>query len=38
MDNVTRVQIRDEIDFISHSTNTLRKGMNPMILTPAMGK
>ena len=23
---------------ISHSTNTLRKGMNPIILPPAMGK
>ena len=25
-------------DCISHSTNTLRKGMNPIILPPAMGK
>ena len=31
----TRVQIQDEI---SHSTNTLEKGMNPIILPPAMGK
>ena len=23
---------------ISHSTNTLGKGMNPIILSPAMGK
>ena len=28
----------DETDCISHSTNTLRKGMNPIILHPAMGK
>ena len=27
-----------ETDCISHSTNTLRKGMNPIILPPAMGK
>ena len=27
----TRVQILDETDCISHSTNTLRKGMNPII-------
>ena len=25
-------------DCISHSTNTLGKGMNPIILPPAMGK
>ena len=25
------------IDCISHSTNTLGKGMNPIILPPAMG-
>ena len=25
-------------DYISHSTNTLGKGMNPNILPPAMGK
>ena len=35
---VTRVQILDETDYISHSTNTLGKGMNPIILPPAMGK
>ena len=34
----TRVQILDEIGCISHSTNTLGKGMNPIILHPAMGK
>ncbi len=28
----------DEIECISYSTNTLGKGMNPIILTPAMGK
>ena len=27
-----------ERDCISHSTNTLAKGMNPIILPPAMGK
>ena len=38
MDMATRVQILDETDCISHSTNTLWKGMNPIILPPAMGK
>ena len=38
LDTATRVQIMDETDFISHSTNTLGKGMNPIILPPAMGK
>ena len=28
----------DKTDCISHSTNTLGKGMNPIILPPAMGK
>ena len=28
----------DETDCISHSTNTLGKQMNPIILPPAMGK
>ena len=28
----------DETDCISHSTNTLGKGMNPIILPSAMGK
>ena len=28
----------DETDYISHSTNTLGKGMNPIILPPAIGK
>ena len=27
-----------ETDCISHSTNTLGKGMNPIILPPPMGK
>ena len=27
-----------DTDCISHSTNTLGKGMNPIILPPAMGK
>ena len=38
MDTATRVQILDETDCISQSTNTLGKGMNPIILPPAMGK
>ena len=38
MDTATRVQILDETDCISHNTNTLGKGMNPIILSPAMGK
>ena len=29
-DKATRVQILDETDCISHSTNTLGKGMNPI--------
>ena len=37
-DTVTRVQILDEIDCISHITDTLGKGMNPIILPPAMSK
>ena len=37
-DKVTRVQILDAADRISHSTNTLGKGMNPIIPPPAMGK
>ena len=31
-------QSQDETDFISCSTNTLGKGMNLIILPPAMGK
>ena len=38
MDTVTPVQILDEADYILHSTNTLGKGMNPIILPSAMGK
>ena len=33
-----RVQIMSETDCISHSTNNLGKGMNPIILAPAIGK
>ena len=36
MDSATQVQILDETDCISHSANTLGKGMNPIILP--MGK
>ena len=38
IDTATRVLILDETDCISHSINTLRKGMNPIILPSAMGK
>ena len=38
MVTATRVQILDETDCISHCTNTLGKGMNPIILPPATGK
>ena len=38
MNTVTRVQILDETDFISRSTNTLGKGLNPIILPPAIGR
>ena len=38
MDTAARVQILDETDCISHSTNTAGKSMNPIILPPAMGK
>ena len=38
MDSATRVQMLDETDCISHSTNTIGKSMNPIILPPAMGK
>ena len=38
MDTATRVQILDQANCISHSTNTLGKGMDPIILPPAMGK
>ena len=32
------VQILEETDCVSHSSNTVGKGMNPIILLPAMGK
>ena len=38
MYTVTRVQILDLADCISHSTNSLEEGMNPTILPPAIGK
>ena len=38
MDTVIRVQILDVVVCISHSANKLRKGMNPTVLHPAMGK
>ena len=38
IDAATRVQILDEDDYILHSTNTLGKGISPIILPPAMGR
>ena len=38
MDTATRVQILDDTDSILQSTNTLGKGINPIILPPALGK
>ena len=38
MDLATQVQILGEADCISHNSNTLGKGMNPVILLPAMAK
>ena len=38
MDTTTRIQILDETDCISHNTNNLAKGINPIILPVAMGK
>ena len=37
MVTATPVQILDDTDSISHSTNTLAKDMNPIILPPSMG-
>ena len=34
----TQIKILDEADCFSHNTNTLGKGMNPIILPSAMGK
>ena len=38
MDTVTQVQILDKADCILHHTNTFGKGMNPIVLPPAMDK
>ena len=35
---ITCQKILDDVVCISHNTNTLGKGMNPIILPPAMGK
>ena len=32
------IKTKNENDCFSHSINTLGKGMNPIILPPAMGK
>ena len=37
MDSATRVQILNELVYILHSTKTIGKGMNPIILPPGMG-
>ena len=37
LQDLFNIQILDETDCISHSTNTLGKGMNPIILPLAMG-
>ena len=38
MDTATRVQILDDTDLISYSTNTLGISMNPITLPPAVDK
>ena len=38
MNTATQVPILHEAVSISHSANTIGKGMNPIILPPAMGK
>ena len=38
METAIQVQFLDKTHCISNSTNTLGKGMNPIILPPAMGK
>ena len=37
MDAVTRVQILDEVGCILRTTNTIGKGIKPIILPPAIG-
>ena len=38
MKSETRVQILDETAYLSFRTNAFVKGMNPSIISPAMGK
>ena len=38
MDTVTRVQTQNESVGISHSANTLEKGIHPAIIPQALGK
>ena len=38
MDMTIRVQILEEVVCISHSADTLGKGIDPIILSPAMGR
>ena len=38
MDTVTRVQIRDEADCISHNIDAVGKSINPITFPPAVDK
>ena len=38
MESAIGVQILDETDCISHSTNIFGKGVNPIMISQAMGK
>ena len=38
MKSVTRVQILDEVAYVSHCANALEKCRNPSVLSPVMGK
>ena len=38
MDPANRVRVLEEAAYILHCANNLGKGMNPIILPPAMGK
>ena len=38
MDTATQIKTLNGVFYISHNVNTLGKGMNPIILVPAMGK
>ena len=38
VDMAIQIQIMDKVIYISHSTNTYEKGINPTILPSALGK